>query len=596
MMNAVGTFNVTRLAAAAMARNVPDEHGQRGVVVNTASIAGMEGQTGQLAYAAAEGGDPGHDPLRWRADLAALGIRVCAIAPGTMGTPIMLSVPEAMRENLVQSIVFPKRMGRPEEFACSSSNRSRNPSSQRREHPARRRPALPAEVAERRDAAPPRRRGRSSSRRRSTSGRVADPDSSTSRRFQRAASSSIATRLSMRANAAPRQLCTPWPKPIATFGGRSMSKSSGVLELARVACRRAGDEQHRVAGRDGPALELAILHRVPALVLRRRHVPEDLLDGAGIVSGSSTTFCHWSGCCENSTTALPTSLVTVSAPAPPSNVAKPAISASSSPVSVPSPRSTVTCVSRDSMSSVGVLALLGHEVVQVRAGFQHRLLVLGARLELARLAAQADVDLVPDLLALSLGDADHARDDLDGERPGELGDDVEFVRVADRVEEAADDLADHRLERGDGAGREHAADERAEPVVLGRVHHDDAAVARDELGVCLPEGEELDAVRAGEPLPIAVRGHDVGEARQRVEPVLLAVVDRRLVAEAPVHLARVVEVLVRERIELDGLWSVIAACSSGGGGSGCDGDRRHRQRRAAAEHRVDDVDRAARPR
>jgi NAD(P)-dependent dehydrogenase (short-subunit alcohol dehydrogenase family) len=125
-MNAVGTFNVTRLAAAAMAGNEPDEHGQRGVVVNTASIAGMEGQTGQLAYAAAKAAILGMT-LPLARDLAALGIRVCAIAPGTMGTPIMLSVPDAMRENLESSIVFPKRMGRPEEFALLVESIARNP-------------------------------------------------------------------------------------------------------------------------------------------------------------------------------------------------------------------------------------------------------------------------------------------------------------------------------------------------------------------------------------------------------------------------------------------------------------------------------------
>ncbi len=125
-MNAVGTFNVTRLAAAAMAGNEPDEHGQRGVVVNTASIAGMEGQTGQLAYAAAKAAILGMT-LPLARDLAALGIRVCAIAPGTMGTPIMLSVPDAIRENLESSIVFPKRMGRPEEFALLVESIARNP-------------------------------------------------------------------------------------------------------------------------------------------------------------------------------------------------------------------------------------------------------------------------------------------------------------------------------------------------------------------------------------------------------------------------------------------------------------------------------------
>ena len=125
-MNAFGTFNVTRLAAAAMAANEPDEHGQRGVVVNTASIAGIEGQTGQLAYAAAKAAILGMT-LPLARDLAALGIRVCAIAPGTMGTPIMLSVPEPMKEHLVGSIVFPKRMGRPEEFALLVESIARNP-------------------------------------------------------------------------------------------------------------------------------------------------------------------------------------------------------------------------------------------------------------------------------------------------------------------------------------------------------------------------------------------------------------------------------------------------------------------------------------
>ncbi len=125
-MNAFGTFNVTRLAAAAMAGNEPDEHGQRGVVVNTASIAGIEGQTGQLAYAAAKAAILGMT-LPLARDLAAVGIRVCAIAPGTMGTPIMLSVPEKLQEQLVSSIVFPKRMGRPEEFALLVESIARNP-------------------------------------------------------------------------------------------------------------------------------------------------------------------------------------------------------------------------------------------------------------------------------------------------------------------------------------------------------------------------------------------------------------------------------------------------------------------------------------
>jgi NAD(P)-dependent dehydrogenase (short-subunit alcohol dehydrogenase family) len=125
-MNAFGTFNVTRLAAAAMADNEADEHGQRGVVVNTSSIAGIEGQTGQLAYAAAKAAILGMT-LPLARDLAALGIRVCAIAPGTMGTPLMLSVPDELQEHLVKNIVFPKRMGRPEEFALLVESIARNP-------------------------------------------------------------------------------------------------------------------------------------------------------------------------------------------------------------------------------------------------------------------------------------------------------------------------------------------------------------------------------------------------------------------------------------------------------------------------------------
>ena len=125
-MNAMGTFNATRLVAAAMARNDPDEHGQRGVVVNTASIAGYEGQTGQLAYGTAKAAILGMT-LPMARDLAPLGIRVCAIAPGTMGTPVMLGVREEMKEELVRNIVFPKRMGRPEEFALLVESIAVNP-------------------------------------------------------------------------------------------------------------------------------------------------------------------------------------------------------------------------------------------------------------------------------------------------------------------------------------------------------------------------------------------------------------------------------------------------------------------------------------
>jgi NAD(P)-dependent dehydrogenase (short-subunit alcohol dehydrogenase family) len=125
-MNAFGTFNVTRLAVAAMAGNEPDDDGQRGVVVNTASIAGMEGQTGQVAYAAAKAAILGMT-LPMARDLAPLGVRVCAIAPGTMGTPAMLGVSDQVRDGLVGAIVFPKRLGRPEEFALLVEAIATNP-------------------------------------------------------------------------------------------------------------------------------------------------------------------------------------------------------------------------------------------------------------------------------------------------------------------------------------------------------------------------------------------------------------------------------------------------------------------------------------
>jgi len=125
-LNALGTFNVTRLAAARMAGNVADDTGQRGVVVNTASIAGYEGQTGQVAYAAAKAAILGMS-LPLARDLAPVGIRVCAIAPGTMGTPLMQRAPEEMKAKLVENIVFPRRMGEPEEFALLVESIVTNP-------------------------------------------------------------------------------------------------------------------------------------------------------------------------------------------------------------------------------------------------------------------------------------------------------------------------------------------------------------------------------------------------------------------------------------------------------------------------------------
>jgi NAD(P)-dependent dehydrogenase (short-subunit alcohol dehydrogenase family) len=125
-LNAYGTFNVSRLTAAAMIDNEPNDEGERGVIVNTGSIAGMEGQAGQIAYASAKAAILGMT-LPMARDLSPLGIRVCAIAPGTMGTTLMLDVPEEARNKLVENIVFPPRMGKPEEYALLVESIVRNP-------------------------------------------------------------------------------------------------------------------------------------------------------------------------------------------------------------------------------------------------------------------------------------------------------------------------------------------------------------------------------------------------------------------------------------------------------------------------------------
>jgi NAD(P)-dependent dehydrogenase (short-subunit alcohol dehydrogenase family) len=115
-VNLIGTFNVLRLAAAAMARNEPDGEGERGAIVMTASIAAFEGQIGQAAYAASKGGVVGLT-LPAARDLARLGIRVCTIAPGLFDTPLLAGLPEETRTALGAQIPFPSRLGRPEEYA-----------------------------------------------------------------------------------------------------------------------------------------------------------------------------------------------------------------------------------------------------------------------------------------------------------------------------------------------------------------------------------------------------------------------------------------------------------------------------------------------
>ena len=116
-VNLVGTFNVVRLAAEAMARNEPTEGGERGVIVNTASVAAFDGQIGQVAYAASKGGVAAMT-LPVARELARHGIRVVAIAPGIFDTPMLAGLPEVARESLGKQMPFPSRLGRPEEFAA----------------------------------------------------------------------------------------------------------------------------------------------------------------------------------------------------------------------------------------------------------------------------------------------------------------------------------------------------------------------------------------------------------------------------------------------------------------------------------------------
>ncbi|MGH9285808.1 MAG: SDR family oxidoreductase, partial [Acidimicrobiales bacterium] len=115
--NLVGTFNLLRLASAAMAANEPADDGERGLVVMTASVAAFEGQVGQAAYAASKGGVAGLT-LPAARDLAPAGIRVVSIAPGTFDTPLFSGLPEAARQALAANVPFPRRLGHPSEYAA----------------------------------------------------------------------------------------------------------------------------------------------------------------------------------------------------------------------------------------------------------------------------------------------------------------------------------------------------------------------------------------------------------------------------------------------------------------------------------------------
>ncbi len=115
-VNVAGTFNVIRLAAERMQHNTPNAGGERGVIVNTASVAAFDGQIGQAAYSASKGAVVGMT-LPIARDLSRLGIRVCTIAPGLFKTPMLAGLPEAVQTKLAETVPFPNRLGDPDEYA-----------------------------------------------------------------------------------------------------------------------------------------------------------------------------------------------------------------------------------------------------------------------------------------------------------------------------------------------------------------------------------------------------------------------------------------------------------------------------------------------
>ncbi len=115
-VNLIGTFNMTRLAADAMAKNEPEATGERGCVINTASVAAYDGQIGQAAYSASKGGVVGMT-LPIARDLSRNGIRVMTIAPGIFGTPMMFGMPKEVQDSLAAAVPFPSRLGTPEDYA-----------------------------------------------------------------------------------------------------------------------------------------------------------------------------------------------------------------------------------------------------------------------------------------------------------------------------------------------------------------------------------------------------------------------------------------------------------------------------------------------
>jgi NAD(P)-dependent dehydrogenase (short-subunit alcohol dehydrogenase family) len=125
-VNLIGTFNLLRLAAADMATLEPDEGGERGVIVNTASVAAFEGQIGQAAYAASKGGVAALT-LPAARELARHGVRVVTIAPGIFATPMLMGLPENVQQSLAASVPFPRRLGQPAEYAALVEHILANP-------------------------------------------------------------------------------------------------------------------------------------------------------------------------------------------------------------------------------------------------------------------------------------------------------------------------------------------------------------------------------------------------------------------------------------------------------------------------------------
>jgi NAD(P)-dependent dehydrogenase (short-subunit alcohol dehydrogenase family) len=125
-VNLIGTFNLMRLGAAEMATRAANQDGERGVIVNTASIAAYEGQVGQAAYAASKGGIAALT-LPAAREFAAIGVRVLAIAPGLFATPLLLNMPGDVQDSLAATLPFPKRFGKPDEFAALVLHMAGNP-------------------------------------------------------------------------------------------------------------------------------------------------------------------------------------------------------------------------------------------------------------------------------------------------------------------------------------------------------------------------------------------------------------------------------------------------------------------------------------